>query len=331
MKKTRITELLGIEYPIIQAPMAWLTNAELVAAVSNAGGLGCLGPNAGQTEVTTDTIVTGERLKAEIQKVRSLTDKPFAVNFVVLPDDMECPMDLESTFCGSCAQVIIDTKVPVVVISGFFSADYIKMFRDAGIKILFRDVIASSETAKMAESGGVDALIAVGYDAGGHLSDNTMPTLTLVPSIVDAVDIPVIAGGGIVDGRGIAAVMALGAEGVYIGTKFIAAVENPAHKKCKDAIISAGDGCTVAYRDQFGLMARILPSEKMMTAVQNNPKKTYADVITGGLKEGMLDGDLDDSIVTISTACGLIKEEQTSESIMKNLVGSATQTIKELQ
>lgn len=332
MKKTRITELLGVEYPILQAPMCWLTSAELVASVSNAGGFGVLGPNAGQHTVTEDPGETATRLREQIRKVRSLTDKPFGVNFVILPDDVECNLDLKSaSFCSACADVIISERVPAVVIAGFFSEGYIEAFRKAGILTLCRDVNPNRETSQRLEKAGADAIIAVGFDAGGHLSEHLMPTISLIPYIVDAVKIPVVAGGGIVDGRGVAAAMVLGAEGVYIGTKFIAAVENPAHQLCKEAIINTDGTRTVAYRDEMGLMSRLLPSEKMRNEIQNDPSKTYMDLLAGGLKDGMLDGDIENAIVTVSTACGLIDEVQSCEAIMNDLVSSATQTIRNLQ
>ena len=238
--QTRLTHLLGIQHPIILAAMAWVTNAEMVAAISNAGALGTLGPNAGSRAVTTDVDETGERLREQIKKVRSLTDKPFAVNFVV------GAAGLDKEFSERCIEVGIEEKVPVAIVSQGSAKVHTARLQEAGMKVIH--VCASVAHAVGAQKAGVDAVVASGTEGGGHSGFDQNTTFTLVPQVARAVKIPVIAGGGVADGRQLVAALALGAEGVYVGTRFIATEECPAHGRYKQAILDSWDGDTFSIR-----------------------------------------------------------------------------------
>jgi NAD(P)H-dependent flavin oxidoreductase YrpB (nitropropane dioxygenase family) len=244
--RTKITELLGIEHPIIMAAMAWVSNAKIVAAVSNAGGLGTLGPNAGARVVTTDVSETGERLRAEIKKVRELTDRPFAVNFVV------GAAGLDKAFSEKCIEVGIEEEVPVAIVSQGSPMVHTERLKKAGMKLVH--VCAAVAHARKAEEAGVDAVVASGTEGGGHSGFEQNTTFCLVPQVANAVKVPVVAGGGVADGRQLIAALALGAEGVYMGTRFIATLENPAHERYKEALLRSGDGDTIAIR--HGSVAR---------------------------------------------------------------------------
>jgi len=238
--QTKITKLLGIEHPILMAAMAWVSNAEVVAAVSNAGGLGTLGPNAGARVVTTDVAETGKRLRAQIKRVRELTDRPFAVNFVV------GAAGLDKEFSEKCIDVGIEEGVPVAIVSQGNPMVHTERLKKAGMKVVH--VCAAVAHAKKAEMAGVDAVVASGTDGGGHSGFDQNTTFCLIPQVTDAVKIPVVAGGGVADGRQLVAALALGAEGVYIGTRFIATIENPAHERYKESLLRSRDGGTIAIK-----------------------------------------------------------------------------------
>ena len=214
--KTRVTALLGIEYPIIQGGMAWVAEHNLAAAVSEAGGLGLIGgANA-----------PGEVVREEIRKARELTDKPFGVNVMLM-----------SPFADDVAKVVVEEGIKVVTTGAGNPGKYMEMWKNAGIKVI--PVVASVALARMMEKGGADAVVAEGTESGGHIGDQT--TMSLVPQVADAVSIPVIAAGGIADGRGIAAAFMLGAEAVQMGTRFVVAKESIVHQNYKDRIIKAKD------------------------------------------------------------------------------------------
>jgi enoyl-[acyl-carrier protein] reductase II len=238
--KTAITELLGIDHPIILAAMAWVTNAKMVAAISEAGGLGTLGPNAGATTVTKDVNETAERMRQQIRQVRALTDKPFAINFVV------GMAGADKAYADRCAEVGIEEQIPVAIVSQGSPDVYTDRLKKAGIKVIH--VCATVRHAQKAEERGADAVVASGTEGGGHSGFDQNTTFCLVPQVTGAVNIPVVAGGGIADGRQLFAVLSLGAEGVYVGTRFIATTECPAHQDYKDAILRASDGDTIAIR-----------------------------------------------------------------------------------
>jgi len=303
LKRTRICDLLGIEYPIIQAPMIWITGAGLAAAVSNAGGLGTIGFNAGAKTLTTDIDTIGERLRDQIRKAKSLTNKPFAVNFAVP----------EQPFSDHCIEVAIEEGIAAAIMVGDHPASYTKRLQGAGTKVLFRPLTRITvEAAKKAEAAGVDAVIIVGSEGGGHSGLDQLPTLVLIPQVVDAVKIPVIAGGGIADARGAAAVMALGAEGIYMGTAFMATHECDAHPKVKEAIVNATDTGTVTWLSDLGAVRAIKNtySERYLEKQAEGPSGEAAKPSPELDKHrpAMIDGKVDDNYLSLGAASGLIKE-----------------------
>jgi NAD(P)H-dependent flavin oxidoreductase YrpB (nitropropane dioxygenase family) len=253
--KTRITEILGIDYPIVMAAMAWVSNAEIVAAVSQAGCLGTLGPNAGARRVTKDVDETGERLREQIQKVKSLTERPFAVNFVV------GAAGLDKAFSERCIDVGIQEGVPVAIVSQGNPMVHTERLKKAGMKVIH--VCAAVKHAVKAAAAGVDAVVGSGTDGGGHSGFDQNTTFCLIPQIADAVRIPVLAGGGVAHGRQLIAALAIGAEGVYVGTRFIATRESPAHENYKRAIVEAANGDTIAIR--HGTVGKAGPGDKGFT------------------------------------------------------------------
>ncbi len=238
--KTRITELLNIRYPIVEAPMAWITDARLAAAVSEAGGLGTIGPNAGTEKVTSDVEETGERLRSQIRLCRELTGKPFAVNFVV------GVVGWDRKYSDRCVEVGIEEKVPVAIVSQGSPAVYTERLKQAGMTVIH--VCSTVRHVIKAEMSGADAVVVSGTEGGGHSGFDQITTLCLVPQASDATNIPVIAGGGIVDARGLTGALSLGADGIYMGTRFIATRECPAHDNVKQAILDAVDTSTMAIK-----------------------------------------------------------------------------------
>lgn len=244
MKSNRLCSLLGIEYPIIQAPMNWITGADLAAAVSNAGGLGTLGPNAGAKTITSDVAETGERLRQQIKKTKSLTKKPFAVNFPIGMEGLDGVGGRE--YSRKCVQVALEEGIAVAITSVGPPNVYTKLFKDAGVIVLH--AVSTAGQAVKAEQMGVDAVICEGYEGGGHKAITEMATVTMIPMTADAVKIPIIAAGGIADARGLVVALALGADGVYMGTRFVATHECDAHPKVKQAIIEARDVATMSVK-----------------------------------------------------------------------------------
>jgi NAD(P)H-dependent flavin oxidoreductase YrpB (nitropropane dioxygenase family) len=327
LKKGRICELLDIEYPIIQAPMNRITGAELAAAVSNAGGLGVIGPNPGDKVVTTDVVETGELMRREIRKAKSLTDKPFGVNLVVL--------EVEKIYSDQCAKVILEEGVTIVVLAGSPPERYLKQLKDAGIKVLYRPLpVNNVEEAKKAEQLGIDAFIAVGFEGGGHVGDDRIPTFVLVPQVVNAVKIPVIAGGGVVDGRGLVAAMVLGAEGVFIGSRFIATNECLAHESYKKAIVDATDISTVAMVGKDVGLIRAFKTPLVDEYVQLEAKgmATAEDHLKlhkyGSLP--WLTGDWADGAFPVGAGAGLVKEIKGGADVIKSIVDEAEQILNKM-
>ncbi|MCL2146495.1 MAG: nitronate monooxygenase [Synergistaceae bacterium] len=321
MAKNRIQEILGIKYPIVQASMTWITNAEFVAAVSEAGGMGVLGPNAGQTTLTTDPIETAERMRKEIIKTRRLTDKPFAVQYIV-------PMPAfpsTYTFSGPILNVLEEEEVKYVLASGYIITEEIKKLKDKGFTVIFRDLDPTIEAAKAAEEVGVDVLIATGYNEGGAMPSRRIGTLTIVPMIVDAVKTPVLAAGGIVDNRRMKAVIDLGAQGAYIGTLFVVSKECPASEICKQDIVNSESKDLVEF---FGIPTfwRATPHKLALElAKMTESGSTREDVAARmndliALKAGMLDGDLENGINSVSDAVSDIKSIRTCKEIINDLV-----------
>lgn len=249
----KLCQLLKVRYPIIQAAMAYISGADLAAAVSNAGGLGTIGPNPGpgfRKEVS-DVNRAGELLRAEIERTRTLTDKPFAVNFAI-------GRGRQAPFTDRFVEVGIEERVPVAIVTMGSPDVYTERLKKAGCVVL--QAVGCVKHAINAERAGVDGVICEGYEGGGHLGGEELPTFVLIPQVRDAVKVPVVAGGGIADARGFIAAMALGADGVYMGTRFVATHECTAHPAVKQALTSAADTSTVAFGRTTGL-SRCLRNE----------------------------------------------------------------------
>lgn len=299
MLNSKLCQLLHIDYPILQGGMAWVATAELASAVSNAGGLGVIGAGHMPADV----------LRAEIRKTKALTNRPFGVNIM-----------LRSPFVKEVMQVVLEERVPVVTTGAGNPGEYIPALKDIGAKVI--PVVASVALAKRLERTGVDAIIAEGLESGGHVGEVT--TMSLVPQVVDAVSIPVIAAGGIGDSRGIVAAFALGAQGVQLGTRFVASAECVAHPKYKEAIIRAKERSTVVTGLSTGHPVRVL--ENKLTKEFFELEKSGATVEeldnlgAGKLRLAAREGDIDHGSVMIGQVAGLVKEVKTVAEIMDEMV-----------
>jgi enoyl-[acyl-carrier protein] reductase II len=331
MKRNLLCKLLGIEHPVIQAPMNWITGVELAAAVSNAGGLGVIGPNAGERTETNDIVETGERLRRQIRKVKSMTDKPFGVNLMTSFADHR---DVGRAFSEQCLRVILEERIPVAILAGSGPKEYTERLKKEQIKVLFRPLQANVSTAKEAEQAGVDAFVAVGFEAGGHTGYDRIPTLVLIPQISDALQIPVVAGGGIVDGRGMAAALSLGAQGIFMGTRFIATPECSAHQNVKQAILDAGDTSTVTVAGTVGVL-RALKSPLIERCVQmetnGSTLEERSNLYRPGYATGMVRGNMMDGTFVCGAGAGLIKEIKGAAEVVRDIVKEAEQIIAGLQ
>ena len=308
MLKSKICDLLGIEYPVLQGGMAWVADAALAAAVSNAGGLG----------IVAAMNRNGEQLREEIAKVRALTDKPFGVNVMLM-----------SPFAAEVAEVIIQEKVPVVTTGAGNPLAFLKKWLDAGVKVV--PVVASVALAQMVARRGAVAVIAEGGESGGHIGEaNTMP---LVPQVVDAVDIPVIAAGGIADGRGMAAAFMLGAEGVQMGTRFLVAKECSIHQTYKDKVLKANDGATAVTGRRIGHPARALKNPFTRAFAEREKDLTATDEEltafgTGALRKAVKEGDWENGSFLCGQVAGLVDKEQTCQEIVEEIVAEAENILK---
>ncbi len=274
--KTRITKLLNIEYPIIQGGLAYLAYANLAAAVSNAGGLG---------QITAMTLGSPDALREEIRKVKEMTDKPFGVNYAIGQHGR--PFE-------DMVKVAIEERVPVVSVTGGNPKSVLDMLKGHDIKRMV--LVAARRQAEKAEELGADAVMVVGQEGGGHLGRSDAGTLVLTPQVVDNISIPVIASGGITDGRGLMAALSLGAEGIEMGTRFIATKESHAHQNYKQAILDADENDTVVIKRTIGAPARALNSpwtEKILEMEQKNlGYEALKDYISGKVNnQYILEGD----------------------------------------
>jgi enoyl-[acyl-carrier protein] reductase II len=306
--KTRVTELLGIEYPIIQGGMAWVATHELASAVSNAGGLGIIGAGGAPAEWVQD----------QIRKAKKETDKPFGVNLMLMNPEAD-----------AIAQVIAEEKVKVVTTGAGNPAKYISMWKDAGVKII--PVVASVALARLMERGGADAVVAEGTESGGHIGSQT--TMTLVPQVVDAVSIPVIAAGGIADGRGFAAARMLGAEAVQMGTRFVVAKESIVHENYKEKIIKAKDIDSEVTGRSTGHPIRVLRNKmtrEYLKMEENGATLEELEQLTlGALRKAVQDGDVVYGSVMAGQSAGLVKKEETCAEIIADVMQGAKQLLGE--
>lgn len=296
---TRITELLGIEYPVIQGGMAWVAEHQLAAAVSNAGGLGLIGAASAPPEV----------VREEIQKAKELTDKPFGVNVMLLNPNAE-----------EVAKVVVEEGVKVVTTGAGNPAKFMPMWKEAGVKVI--PVVASVAMAKMMQKGGADAVVAEGMESGGHIGSAT--TMTLVPQIVDAISIPVIAAGGIADGRGYAAAMMLGASAVQMGTRFVVAKESIVHENYKQKLIKAKDIDSEVTGMSTGHPIRVLRNKmtrEYLKMEQAGASFEELELLTlGSLRKAVMEGDVVNGSVMAGQIAGLISKEETCAEIIRDIV-----------
>lgn len=299
MIKTPLCELIGIEYPIFQGGMAWIAEAGLASAVSNAGGLGIIA--AGNAPAS--------YVRSEIQKIRELTEKPFGVNIMLL-----------SPFAEEVARVVAEEKVPVITTGAGNPTGYMGKWLDAGIKVI--PVVPSTGVAKLVARAGACAVIAEGGESGGHIGETT--TMALVPQVADAVDVPVIAAGGIGDGRGVAAAFMLGAVGVQVGTRFLVAKECRIHQNYKDRVIRAKDIDTIATGKRLGHPVRSLKtafsreffSREYDSSITNEELEAFG---AGALRLAVVEGDDKRGCFMAGQIAGLVKKEQTAKEIIEDM------------
>lgn len=308
--KTEITELLGIRYPILQGGMAWVAEYHLAAAVSEAGGLGIIGAASAPPEV----------VREQIQKVKELTDKPFGVNVMLMNPN-----------APEVAQVVVEEGVKVVTTGAGNPGKFIDMWKEAGVKVI--PVVASVAMAKMMERGGADAVVAEGTESGGHIGSAT--TMTLVPQVVDAVKIPVIAAGGIGDGRGLAAAFMLGAEAVQMGTRFVVAKESIVHPNYKERIIKAKDIDSEVTGRSTGHPIRVLRNQMTREYLKMEEEGVGLEELErltlGSLRSAVMDGDVVKGSLMAGQIAGLVSKEQTCKEMIEEIVAQAESLLGQRQ
>ncbi|MFY9497777.1 MAG: enoyl-[acyl-carrier-protein] reductase FabK [Tepidanaerobacteraceae bacterium] len=306
---TEICKLLDIEFPIIQGGMAWVATAELTAAVSNAGGLGIIAAGSAPEDV----------VRNEIKKAKSLTDKNFGVNIYFMSPHVDKVID-----------VVVEEKVPVVTTGAGNPGKYMSKLKQAGIKVI--PVVSSVALARRLERVGADALIAEGMECGGHIGELT--TMALVPQVVDAVKIPVIAAGGIADARGFLAALALGAKGVQMGTRFVCARECTAHEKFKEAIITAKDRSTIVTGKTTGHPVRVIKNKLSLKFEELEQKQASVFELEalgqGKLRLAVVDGDVENGSVMAGQVSGMIKEVKSAENIIQDIIKGAAKLLNSL-
>ncbi|MCM1252053.1 MAG: enoyl-[acyl-carrier-protein] reductase FabK [Clostridium sp.] len=305
--KTKITELLGIEYPIIQGGMAWVAEYHLAAAVSEAGGLGIIGAGGAPASF----------VREQIQKAKEITKKPFGVNVMLMNPEAD-----------EIAQVVVDEGVRVVTTGAGNPGKYMAMWKEAGIKVI--PVVASVALARMMERAGADAVVAEGTESGGHIGEAT--TMTLVPQVVDAVNIPVIAAGGIADGRGFAAAMMLGAQAVQMGTRFVVAKESIVHENYKQKVVAAKDIDSEVTGRSTGHPVRCIRNK--MTREYLKMEKEGASLeelermTLGSLRKAVVEGDVIDGTLMAGQIAGLVKKEQSCAEMIQEIMAQAESLLK---
>lgn len=309
MIKADICELLNIQYPILQGGMAWVADASLASAVSNAGGLGIIaGANA-----------PVEYVREQIRKAKTLTDKPFGVNIMLL-----CPN------ADELARVVCEEGVKVVTTGAGNPGKYVEMWKNNGIKVI--PVVPSVALAKRMERCGADAVIAEGCESGGHVGKLT--TMALVPQVVDAVNIPVIAAGGIGDGRGVAAAFMLGAKGVQVGTRFLVAKECTIHQNYKDIVIKAKDIDTMVTGRSTGHPVQVIKNKLAkkfeILEKENAPAEAYDELGRGALAKAVVEGNPDEGSFMAGQIAGMISKEQSCEEIIKEMFDKYDELIAKL-
>ena len=300
--------MLGIAYPVFQGGMAWVADASLAAAVSNAGGLGLISSiNAGT-----------EAVRNEIRKCRELTDKPFGVNIM-----------LQAPNAGEIARMVVEEGVRILTTGAGSPAQYMPMWKEAGIKVI--PVVASVALALKMQQAGADAVVAEGVESGGHVGE--LHTMPLIPQVVDAVDIPVIAAGGICDGRGAAAAFMLGADAVQVGTRFLSAEECNVHQEYKEKILKATDISAIVTGKSLGHPVRSLktPFSKTFAKMESDPSVSQEDILafgSGALRKAVQEGDRNGSYMAGECA-GMVKKTEPAKAIVEDLIFGAEKVIAE--
>ncbi len=307
--ENRVCKILGIKYPILQGGMTWVSEPKLASSVSNAGGLGTLA--AGN--------VKGDFLLEEIREIRGLTDKPFAVNLILLSPNF-----------NECLDVVIKEKVPVVTFGGGNSSPYISQLKKTNTIVV--PLTNSVALAKRLERSGADAIIAEGQESGGHIGDTS--TMPLIPQMVDAIKVPVIAAGGIGDGRGMAAAFALGAEGIQIGTALVVADESRAHPNYKNAILKATDRDTAVTGRSINKPVRALKNmltlEFRKLESSNTDWREIENLAIGRLRKAVIEGDIIRGSVMMGEVAGLIKKGGSTKEIITRIVNEFNKTVEKL-
>lgn len=305
--QTKITELLGIEFPIIQGGMAWVAEYHLAAAVSEAGGLGLIGAGGAPASF----------VREQIREVKKLTNKPFGVNLMLMNPEAD-----------EIAKVLVEEDVKVVTTGAGNPAKYMSMWKEAGIKVI--PVVASVGLAKLMERAGADAVVAEGTESGGHIGAAT--TMTLVPQVVDAVNIPVIAAGGIADGRGFAAAMMLGAEAVQMGTRFLVAKECVVHDNYKQKVLAAKDIDSEVTGRSHGHPVRTIRNkmtrEYLKLEQEGAPFEELEKLTLGSLRNAVVDGDVVNGTVMAGQIAGMIKKEETCAEMIQEIMTEAKALLK---
>ena len=311
--KTRITDIFNIKYPIIQGGMIWASGWELASAVSNAGGLGLLGSGSMSPEV----------LRDHIRKCKANTKNPFGVNVPIMYENS-----------SQTIEVILEEKVPIVFTSAGNPSIWTNILKKEGIKVV--QVVSSTKFAKKAEQAGVDAIVAEGFEAGGHNGREETTTLVLIPSVVEAVNIPVIAAGGIATGKGMYAAMALGAEGVQIGSRFLATEEASVHSLCKQKIIDTNEGDTILTMKELAPV-RLLKNEfynKLLDFYKTEnitPENIKNFIGKGRPKLGMFEGDLNEGILEVGQVASLIHQIKNVKDVFDEILEEFISTQKRMQ
>ena len=319
MFRTRITKMLDIRYPIVQGGMHWLSRAELAAAVSNAGGLGIL---------SSISFSTARELREEIRKTKDLTDRPFGVNFPIFPTTR--PVEGMDKYIDAA----IEEGVRIAETSGQSPEPYMRQFKDGGVKVIHK--VPAVRFAQTAERIGVDAVVIFGCEGGGHVGLDGVTSLILIPRVVDSVKIPIIAAGGFGDARGFVAALALGAEAVLMGTRFMASKESPAHPKIKEYLVTARETDTMLIEQSIRNTARVIknkPAQKTLELEQKGASLEELLPVIGGLKEKELfeTGNLDAGIMHCGQVSGLIGEIPTVKEIIDNIITEAESICHRLQ
>jgi nitronate monooxygenase len=318
MLSTRVTELLGIQHPVLQGAMHWLSRAELVAAVSNAGGLGIL---------SALTFPNSRELRGEIRKVRGLTAKSFAVNITLLPTSR--PVNIEEYI-----ETALEEGVKIIETAGRSPEPYMKRLRDGGVKLLHK--VARVRDARTAERLGVDAVTIVGFEAGGHPSADCVTSFILVPQAADALEIPVIAAGGIGDSRGLVAALALGAEGVMLGTRFLATQECPAHPKIKEWLLQASERDTILLERSINNMGRFMKTAYAQRVLAMEERGATLEELLPFIsgergRKAYQDGDIGDAVIPCGQAAGLMRQVPSVSEVIESLVTEAAREIERLR